>query len=369
MKKLHFIMADTNVAYMEAVSAYTRGADQAAKFDLKLFSTKEGLLQYLDSGPHCDILLISPHLLSDEIPEEKIRSVISLEDDQISSVETGLPAVFKYQPLNQLFSEILSIYYDQHGKMEDFQFKTSGTKVISVFSAAGGTGKTTLAVNLSKQLALQDNKVFYLNLELLHSTPLFFSSSEQRHSSQILYYVKANQEQLVSKIESLKKYDAYAQVNFFDFPVNGEEMMGITEEEAESLISGIMEAESPDYLIIDLDSLLHGRVIASLSRSDRICWVLGNDLQSFHKSSAFLENRNALLGERANVLDKTTFILNKYTGSLSTEFERYDLPIKHYLPYIPEWKNALAGNEMMSSSVFSEALLPLVKTEKQSQEV
>ncbi|MFP3489035.1 hypothetical protein R0K20_15640, partial [Staphylococcus sp. SIMBA_130] len=109
--------------------------------------------------------------------------------------------VFRYQRLNQLISSILAIYYERNQSAGKLLARSKKTKVITVYSPIGGCGKTAIATNLSKQLALNHAKVFYLNLELLNTTRLYFTSAEDNPSLQIFYYVKAESPQLLSKIE------------------------------------------------------------------------------------------------------------------------------------------------------------------------
>lgn len=360
MKKIQLVMADADSAYLESVAAYIRDSNEESKFTMKLFSDKTRLQNHLNSEPFIDILLVSPEMLPE--PNQADLTIV-LEDDRIIEYEAEHPSVFKYQPLNQLLSRILSIYYENRGKVEGLGNGGNRTRVLSVYSAAGGAGKTTLAVNLCKQMALMDQRVFYLNFELLHSTSLFFTSTEAYHSSQILYYLKANPDQLISKIESLKQHDPYNKVDYFDLPVNAEEMQDLSETDTEKLITSLIEMENYDSIIIDLDSAIEERTRASFKRSDQILWLLNNDVQSLHKTSFLLEECDSIYGEKNDVKKKTMLILNKHTGQSPEGLSHFNLPaIQHYLPYIPEWKNVQQGSQVLISSTFSDELLSIIKT-------
>ncbi|HEU5140379.1 MAG TPA: AAA family ATPase [Bacillales bacterium] len=364
MKKIQLVLADPDPAYVESVAAYIRTSDEESRFHLKLFTEKSRLHDYLHNQPFIDILIISPQMLSDPSEPHPTDLTIVLEDERILEYQADFPSVFKYQPLNQLLSEVLSIYYEKRGRVKDIGNNKRKTSVMAVYSATGGVGKTTLAVNLCKQLALSGQKVFYLNLELLHSTSLFFSSAETHHSSRILYYLKAIPDQLISKVESLKKYDPYLKVDYFDLPVNPEEMRDLTEKDTETLIASLIETEHYDSIIIDLDSSVEERCRASIKQSDRIFWLLNNDLQSFHKTSFLLDTCDPIFGEKVDVNKKATLILNKHTGQQQPpdHVSHFNLPIQHFLPYIPEWKNVYQGSRILTSAIFSDELIPLVNT-------
>lgn len=267
MKKLCMIMADPDVSYMESVSAYIRVSRHWDEFDLKLFSSSERLLDFLETRSSYDILLISNRFLSSLDNGHQEDAIVLLEENEPLQFSPAQQTLFKYQPLDQLLSSIVSIYRSSFKKAAFQENEKSKTKVISVFSGSGGSGKTTFAINLSRQMAKEHRKVFYLNLELSHSTPLFLSSSEPHQSSQILYYVKTHPEQAQSKIESLKKFDPQAKVDFFDFMVSPQEMTDLTGQETEILISAIAETNYYDALIIDLESSLNERIKAVLKKA------------------------------------------------------------------------------------------------------
>jgi cellulose biosynthesis protein BcsQ len=362
MKKIHLVIGDEDTKYIELFANYIRATEHAGKFSIKLFSQKENMEQYLETQSHINVLLATPAMLPDDIrsisSSVSAGSVIKLEDDRLSSVEVDLPSVYKYQPLNKLISEILAIYYDEHGKQTSLLGKDQQSQVVAIYSATGGTGKTTFAVNLCRQIALQGASVFYLNLELMNSTPMFFAGDEESDvSSQVLYYAKANPKQLVSKIESLKKHDAYSKIDYFDLAVNAEEMLDLSEQDVEQLIDGLINTENYNYIVIDLDDAFDDRVKAALKSSSRIFWLLNNDLQSFHKTAYLLQQIDQLL--EYSVSDQVHLTLNRHTGQLAEGLSAYGLSVRGYLPYIPEWKNVHDSDQLTSSPVFDEEVLKL----------
>lgn len=363
MKKLCLIMADSDVVYIESVSAYLRVSQQRDEFDLKLFSTTEGLLHYLTNNGQYDMLLVSDSFFSILEKQYQQEAVRLLEENESPDSEVNQPKLFKFQPLNQLFTNILSIHRAMSGGFSQDHIGSSKTKVISIYSGSGGTGKTTFAANLSRLMARERLKVFYLNLELIPSTSLFFSSSDpQNQSSQILYYVKTHPQQTQAKVESLKKFDPYAKVDYFDFMVSPNEMEDLSENETEILISSITSMGYYDVLIIDLASSFHERMKAALEQSQQVYWLINHDLVSYLKNDAMLKFFNDHFINDSSFSKKISFIVNRYTGSISPELSRFELPINHFLPYIPEWKAISNGTQMTSSPIYLKAIHSIMKS-------
>src|SRR5699024_10691036 len=119
---------------------YIRNTDYSSRFDLKLFSEVEHLQNYLSSDQKTNILLVTKELLPEEYDEEQIDYVITLVDH--NETKSDLSQIFKYQSLDHLLSTIISNYYERHGKKEKDIGDETKTKIISLYSATGGTGKT-----------------------------------------------------------------------------------------------------------------------------------------------------------------------------------------------------------------------------------
>ena len=361
MSKIRLIFADQDTVYMDYFLNYIRSSKEAEKFEIKMFSSKENLEKYLIDKPIADILLISSSFQFDFPPTHQAITIY-LQNEIILDSQDDSFTIYKYQPLNQLISQILSIYYEHSQKISKIS-KSIRTKTIAVYSAAGGTGKTTVAVQLCRQLALQNQKVFYLNLELFHSTSLYFSSPEDQPSSQILYYLKANPNQLLGKIESLKKRDTQTNVEYFDMAVSAEEMLEITAEEVERLLDGLVQTENYDYIILDLDSTTHMRIKAALKYSQHIIWVLNPDVQSFLKTATMIEEYGMIFDEEEDISSKSIYVLNRYSGKMKDEFKQFPVHIQSFLPFVEQWREYTSRYQINVGTFIPDNLLTLIKQE------
>lgn len=362
MKKIRIVIADGNVEYLNALAAFMRNAGETSKFIITFFSDLNKLTSYIDEVENIDILLISPEFYNQHVKDrlEGETTLIVLEDDKIANYDESVNVVYRYQRLNQLVSNMLAIYYEHNDVASELLARNKQAKVLSVYSPIGGSGKTTIAVNLCKQLALTGAKVFYLNLELFNSTKLYFTSAEDNPSLQIFYYIKTDSSQLHSKIETLKKYDPYSMVDYFDLAVNADEMLEISKNEVKKLINGIVGTGSYDYLVIDLDSSLHERNRAALQECDQIIWPIVNDVQSFFKSTSFLSQETALMGKENVIKDKMFIILNQYTGENVSGVEESGMTIDGYLPYISNWASIPSGSEILHDEMFNQEMQAII---------
>lgn len=360
MKKIRMVVADNNKDYLESFAGFMRSSNESSRFIMTYFSDIDRLNTYIQRGDIIDILLISSDLYDEELPLSGDVTTIFLEDDVIEESNKAY-SVYRYQRLDQILSDILSVYYEKNKIAGEMLARSKETQIFAVFSPSGGSGKTTIAVNLCKQLALNDLKVFYLNSETFNTSRLYFSSQDDDYSLKILYYVKSKTEQLLSKIEQLKKHDPDVGVDYFDLETNAEEMLELTEKEIHHLLNGLVQTGAYDYIIVDLDSSIHTRNIAMLKESDWIVWPMGNNPQSIYQSESFFEEEENVFGKKNIIKDKLLVLLNKHTGHNAFDLSEAGFPIDGNLPFINEWTQQTSGKEVMENEMFNNELQKIIR--------
>lgn len=359
MKKIKLVIADRDPIYLEYFCNFIRSTDFSDKFILKSFSRKESLEKYLEMHDKIDVLLVQSDLFPELFSGKEAVTVIYLEDEEVSQLDTNLPILYKYQPLNHLLSKVTSYYLEKHHLSTRFG-ESSRTQVISMYSAMGGCGKTTTAINFAHQMCALDKKVLYLNFEFLNSTAGLFPDEEGNHFSRILYYLKATTTQLMSKVEALKRHDLQTRLDYFEPLENPEEMLDMTKEDVTHLIEAIVQMGCYDLVILDLESNTHERITSALLNSDFVFWILQDDVQCLEKNRLLLtEYQRVLDKEYAALTQKTKFIMNRYTGRVANNLKEYGFELGGHLPYIPEWKTVSHIEQLTKAPFFNKEVVKL----------
>jgi cellulose biosynthesis protein BcsQ len=290
----------------------------------------------------------------------RVSSTLLLSE-QLNNVENKLySTIYKYQPLNQLLTQVMGHCLENDQSIHTIVKGHERTKVLSVYSAVGGLGKTTLAINLAKELAALDYTIFYLNLEYISSSSLFFTDSKEQTFSDILYYLETRPEQILSKIESLKKHDHKMKVDYFSPLKNPQEMLDISLEQTSLLIQSLINLGNYDLVIIDLESSTHDRIVASFIHSDHIFWLTTDDIQCLMKTNILLKDFKVRCNEHYKGFETNiTFIMAKYIGITVNSLEDYGLKVRGKIPYIPGWKSTNDIDSLLNSTIYSEQVLNL----------
>jgi Mrp family chromosome partitioning ATPase len=106
--------------------------------------------------------------------------------------------IAKYQPLDRFFARLVSVYASMQRGGLDAETEPSSCRTTAVYSAAGGAGKTTVAMNLAKHLAEQGRRVIVLNLESLGSVSAFIAEAPGDRFSRLMYCLRSDPKRLAA---------------------------------------------------------------------------------------------------------------------------------------------------------------------------
>jgi cellulose biosynthesis protein BcsQ len=359
--RLTLIIADKNLDYLNNVSEYLRTSPFSGKFVLKSFSQKQMLDTYLQSQQFVHILLAQQDLLPDH-GLEKINTTLILVDSASTFEKHNYSVINKYQSLSQLLEQVTAHFYQDN---EQLAIPHSATdkkaQIISFYSASEGCGKTVSAVNLAFQLAALGRCVFYLNLDVPSTLPLFFSMENSSDFEKVLYYVKKGKvEQVAAKLHGLKKTCSRTKVQYIDSALNLTEMYDLNGEDLCILLNSLLQMDLYDDIIVDLMSSHNETVQHAFNASNKIYWLVVDDIQNLYKTKLLIDYCQQKLQDQYTVLqEKIYFICNKYMGQQYNRTEDYGLQLSGHLPYIPGWKTVCNVDILRKSDAFNNQLLQL----------
>lgn len=355
MLKLSLVIADEDKAYIESIVRFLMDK-HAHKFQVNSFTNWDHLLQFLSKNREkVDIILITPEFYEkskfkslefDDLKFDPIESIglktdvsehgkpilIFLSNTEVASVsrsrsvDIDVNNIYKYQHGDRLVSNIMHIYEKHHENIEFTLKKSNKTKLISVYSPMGGAGKTTIAVNACINCARDGMRVFYINLETISSTFCFFEPDYETKScdnfSNIIFAIKERDKNLSAKIEGIKFTDTVYDIHYMPPPDSALEMEELLPEEIKCLLHHVRSTGYYDIVFVDLSSTLSLRNIAVMEESDEIILIYTPDyvskfkVKSFYKEIELYQKRKGL-----NLLNKITFVVNKYDKNMLQEIE------------------------------------------------
>lgn len=340
------VLAVSQREYAVKLAEYLR--EEQPDWEIAAFTHESAIRRELQENRPLDLLIGQPGLLLAVAKwSERIGKIIVLVEEK-SQAGGKWQELLQYQPLPALLSSI------RDGLAMETAVIRKGCQVLTVLSASGGTGKTTVALNLIKQAGERGLRTFYLNLEALNSTSLLFGKGEPDSLSRLLYALQAHPEQWAGQLEQLSRHQPHLRTDFLDAPDHPGERLALSSELLERLLEGIRETGRYDLIMIDPDSGAGDWHRNLVELSDRVVWVTVDDTQYLMKTDKLLRYWQEQLND---ISSKITFVLNKgQGGGMVNRWELPGVSPSAILPYIPQWKAVDQPSRLLGAPAFAGAV-------------
>jgi|GEM_PF-1889381 hypothetical protein len=201
--------------------------------------------------------------------------------------------IYKYVNVNQTLSDLSYLLSIVTGKKSLLK-KSSALTVIGVYSAGGGTGRTAVALGISREMSrYRDKKVLYLNFEDIPDTELYFKNHPGvRTVGDYLYYLlDKKQEVICGRPESFTLKDEFGVETFC--PVKGRnDLCVLSKEELVSFFKVVSDCSRYDFIVLDLKGDLAEQTLSLMSLCSRILIIRSDDPASEIKNKKFLNYIN-----------------------------------------------------------------------------
>jgi cellulose biosynthesis protein BcsQ len=291
------------------------------KIDPDIVLTSEKYYKQMADYFHKEIVLLSP-----------VKSLKLISESK---------SIYKFKDANQIAGEIINSYT---AKGNDIHLiKERASKVITVYSASGNAGKTSLALAISSICSFSGKSVFYLNLEQFQSTGIFFSGIGEYSISEVIYYVKQREKSLSSKIHMMASKDIDSGIYYFSQADNVFSTKELLPPDIESLINAIKECGHFDLILVDTDSLLNDSMVKLFDLSDEILYLLTSDPICLHKTKMFIDSINKLSKYNdlsSDLTHKLRYVANKVSQQVlrsEKSFQDQNMNITSFINYDPDF--------------------------------
>ncbi len=248
------------------------------------------------------------------------KPIVLLTSGKNSSGLSDIPSIPKYKDINKIAGDIINTFTNTGNILS--ASKETSTRVISVYSASGNVGKTSVAKGISSICSLSGLSVFYLNLEQFQSTSLFFSSNAEYSFSDLIYYAKEQDRNFVSKIAAMRCQDSATNVYFFKQAENPFEMNELMPLDISYIIKNLKDCGQYDLVVIDMESRLDSCTLEVFQAVDEVLYVFTDEEICLHKTNFFLDS----LGKLSNSSNQYTFLAHKILY-VANKVSNQDLPL------------------------------------------
>lgn len=247
------------------------GTKYADKFEIYSFTDQEVALNNLIAAK-IDVLIASDGFEIDVATLPARCGFAYLVDSVDINEVNDQRAICKFQKADLIYKQILSVYSEKASSITGFKMNSDEGKTVLFCSPSGGVGTSTAAAACAMHMAAAGKKTLYLNLEKFGSSDLFFSGEGQFDMSDLLFALKSKKTNLHLKLESCVKQDPSG-VSFYSQAKVALDMMELSIEEIQRLLSEIRLMGAYDYIVIDTDFSLSKDSLKLYREAQQIVFV------------------------------------------------------------------------------------------------
>ena len=300
MSKPRIIIVDEDMSYVLPLQLKFV-EDMFDKVDLEIITDRAYFEQFLSNPQKANVLIISERVYSATVQKHNFKNVFVLtesydEDDYPGNVTV----IYKYTSMKEIFSVILG---KTDGLVEDEVSTTKEPQLILVTSAAGGMGKTTVAMGLAAALSKKYKRVLYLNSDYLQNFQWLLINHTPILDNEIYMKMAQNDKATYQSIKHLIRNEIFDYLPPFK---NALLSLGLEHSVIAEIAMQAKASKDYDYIIVDADSCFDLEKVKLIGEADKVLIVMTQSHMAVHVSNQFISNIDI------TDKDKFVFVCNKY---------------------------------------------------------
>lgn len=279
-------------------------------FDVSVCSSPERLSALL-AQQRVEVALLD-HDMAEEAELSRIKLPVYLWDGSAEPGEKArqLPKIRQYQRISSIVGEIVEQYASARGPKERFGDKRA--RITAVWSPAGGSGKTTVALACAARRASAGARAAYLNLEPFSASSAYFKEPGKSISA---VFEKLDGD-VALMFQSIQMEDSGSGIIYFGCPRNYDDINILTEDDITALLEGC--AANYDELVVDLGSYSGGTVRRALEMADQVLLVSDSSPVCRAKCDQFRTQHNLY----AELREKLVVVANRGARGVAVQDEQ-----------------------------------------------
>ncbi len=300
MNQPKMIIADTDEKYLNPLQLkfVEEFFDQ---IDLEVITDQAYFLQLFSTPQQADVLIVSESLYHEGLQRHNLQHIFLLSEQgqqgDEDPVDQGVTKIHKYTSCKEIFDEVVWKSGIKVGSVEKNE-----TKVIMMYSACGGTGKTTLALGVSACMTKNYKKVLYVHAGYLPSFGRYLKNQSPLSADTAIKFGKSSP-RLYQEISHVIRREGFHYLPPFASAIMSQ---GIAFSSYLALIESAKESKEYDYIIVDTDAVYTEDQAAIMNLANKVMIVTEQTNTAVYATNLLAANLSGIGTE------KFVFICNKF---------------------------------------------------------
>ena len=349
MGRPRIIIADTDIGYIIPLQLKFV-EDFFEKIDIEIITSAEYFDSVFATPQKADVLIVSEDLYTASIQRHNIAHVFLMTEqyEEEETHELKVKRIFKYTSIKEIFNEILGKSAASLGTVDSAKKET---QIVLICSAAGGVGKTTVALGMSACLAKNYKRVLYINTSRLHYFQRMLENSSPITTSDTYAKLAKPSDSIYGEIKHVIRKELFSYLPPFKAALMS---LGINYNVYSKIIESAKKSGDFDYIIVDADTALDEDKAMLINLADKVIVVTTQTIASVYATNILVANING-----ANT-EKYIFVCNenekKRDNALISPQITLKFAVQDYIDHIEHYDQMscenLAGNSEIQKTAF-----------------
>jgi len=291
--KPRIIIADTDVNYIIPLQLKFV-EDFFEKIDLEIITDEQYFATLFSAPQRAEILIVSEELYSQSMQRHNISHIFVMneqyEEDQTADLNVN--HIFKYTSIKEIFNEIT-------GKSADVLKINNATKqdtqVVLVYSASGGTGKTTTAMGVSASLTKNYKRVLYINAARLQVFHHMLENHSSITASDVYSKLATSNDNIYAEIKHVIRKEMFSYLPPFKAALMS---LGIQYSVFLEIIKAAKKSGDYDFIVVDADVSFDEDKAELINIADKVVVVTNQNRASVLATNLLVSNITGINPEK-----------------------------------------------------------------------
>lgn len=268
MGKPRIIIADTNDKYI--LTLQLKFAEEFMDdIELEIITSRSYYERLFSKPQDAAILIVSEDLYDDDVHKHNIKNIFLMteEYEEEATAALNINRLHKYNSIQVIFNEISSKCADILGSSKT---STQEPQLILVYSACGGTGKTTVAMGISACLTKNHKRVLYINAGRLQYFQHMLEDTTPINAAEVYTKLLGKSGSVYADVKPAIRKELFSYVPAFKRPLLS---MNLDYSVFTRLALSAKRSNDYDFIVVDADSAFDMEKANLINMADRVVVV------------------------------------------------------------------------------------------------
>lgn len=317
MNRPRIIIADEEERYVESIQC--NFAEMFFnKIDLEIITKADYFNEFFIKPQSTEILIVSEQFYNANLERHNIEYIFVLTEQRQNenTEELNITSLYKYSSFKEILNEIVSKSVNVFN-MATIEKKE--TQIVVVTSAAGGVGKTTVAMGIAACLEKNYKKVLYINASRLQNFQGLLNNKSAIVSSELYSKLLEHEDNIYADLAHTIRKESFSYLPPFKASLLS---LGMNFSIYKEIVQSAKNSHEYDFIVVDLESTFDSCFTEMLDIADKVLILSTQKEQSVLHTVLFMNN---ISGSNT---DKYILACNMYNPSEDNSFISQDSGFK-----------------------------------------